>query len=66
MPMGRGTDLRATGGEPMRVENADVHGAKPDATPGMEPDTEDTAAEKTGATPGETVIAGTDASRETP
>lgn len=66
MPMGGGTDLRATGGEPMRVENADVHGAKHDATPGMEPDTEDTAAEKTGATPGESVEAGTDASRETP
>ena len=66
MPMGEGTDLRATGGEPMHGENADAHGAKPDATPGMEPDTEDTAAEKTGATPGETVIAGTDASRETP
>ena len=62
MPMGGGTDLRATGGEPMRVENADVHGAKPDATPGMEPDTEDTAAEKSG----ESVVAGTDASRETP
>lgn len=66
LPMGGGTDLRATGGEPMRVENADVHGAKPDTTPGMAPNAEDTAAEKTGATPGETVIAGTDASRETP
>lgn len=61
LPMGGGTDVQATGGEPMRVENADVHGAKPDATPGMEPDTEDTAAEKTGAQSGETVIAGTDA-----
>lgn len=66
MPMGGGTDLRATGGEPMRVENADVHGAKPDATPGMEPDTEDTAAEKSAAQSGESVVAGTDASRGTP
>lgn len=63
LPMGGGTDLRATRGEPTHGENADVHGAKPDATPGMEPDTEDTAAEKTGATPGESVVAGTDASR---
>lgn len=62
MPMGGGTDLRATGGEPMRVENADAHGAKPDATP----DAEDTAAGESGTQSGETVGAGTDASRETP
>lgn len=64
LPMGGGIDLRATGGEPMRGENADVHGAKPDATPCAASDAEDTAAEKSGAQSGETVIAGTDASRE--
>lgn len=58
LPMGGGTDLRATGGEPMRVENADVHGAKPGA--------EDTAAEKSGAQSGESFVAGTDASRGKP
>lgn len=57
-----GADLRATGGEPMRVENTDVHGAKP----GAASDAEDTATEKSGAQSGETVIAGTDVSRETP
>lgn len=62
LPMGGGVDVRAIGGEPMRVENADVHGA----TPGMEPDTEDTAVEKSGAQSGETVGAGTDASRGNP
>ncbi len=59
-----GTNLRANDGEPTHGENADAHGAKPDATPGMEPDTEDTAAGESGAQSGETVIAGTDASRE--
>lgn len=60
LPMGGGTDLRATGGEPTHGENADVHGAKP----GAASDAEDTAAGESGAQSGETVGAGTDASRE--